>query len=278
MLEVDILSIFQTFNKQITLPDSTIEIVHNLNNLVTSPNYSKVPQFKKKKLKSTQLPIATGIKKDINVIRSIINKITIQKFDSGLEKLKLLLNNIDEKDKKEVCTVIFTLASTNKFFSYLYAKLFIELDKEFSMKHIFDDILGTYMTKFKPIDIIHCDNYDVFCTLTKQNEENLALSDFYTNLMILDYLSTNIIIEILNKLLSNIESLLDKDNNNLIDQLSENVFVIVKTGKNKLVMCDTWNEFFVRCKTITKLDKKDNKGLTHKSKFKFMDIIDLFKK
>ena len=48
----------------------------------------------------------------------------------------------------------------------------------------------------------------VFCTLTKQNEENLALSDFYTNLMILDYLSTDIIIEILNKLLSNIESLL----------------------------------------------------------------------
>ncbi len=77
---------------------------------------------------------------------------------------------------------------------------------------------------------------------------------------------------------SNVEDLLNKDNNNLIDQLSENIFVIIKEGKQALVEHAEWDNFYLRCVAITKLNKKENKGLTHKSKFKYMDIIDLFKK
>ena len=278
MKEADILSLFENFDKDIILPQETVDIINQLSALVNAPNYSKVPQFKKQTIKATKLPVAKGIKKDINKIRAEINKITMKNFSTGLEKLKMLLSNIDEKDKTEVCKVIFHLASTNQFFSNLYAKLFIELDKEFSMKQIFDSILEQYMDRFKPIDIINCENYDTFCELTKQNEEKTALSSFYTNMMNLDYLSNDIIMNILSVLQSNVEDLLDKNNNNVIDQLSENIFVIIKEGKQSLVEHAEWDKFYLRCVSITKLNKKENKGLTHKSKFKYMDIIDLFKK
>ena len=278
MSEADILKLFSNFNKEISLPEDTIKIISILHKLVTSPNYSKAPLFKKKVLKPTKLPKVEGLKKDINKIRAEINKITVKNYDNQLTKLKKLLENINEKDKEEVCEVIFKLASSNKFFSELYAKLFIELDKEFSMKTIFDRVLENYMNIFKPIDIINCKDYDKFCEITKKNEQKLALSNFYTNMMVLGYLSSDIIMNILNKLQSNVDNLLDKDNNNLIDQLSENIFVIIKSGKDILVENRDWDELYLKLVNITKLKKDKNKGLTHKSKFKYMDIIDLFKK
>lgn len=277
MSESDILNLFKNFDKEIILPEDTKKIINILQKLVTSPNYTKAPLFKKKYLKPTQLPKAEGVKKDINKIRAEINKITVKNYDNALIKLKNLLENINENDKEEVCQVIFKLASSNKFFSNLYAKLFIELDKEFSMKIIFNKVLENYMDIFKPIDIINCKDYDKFCEITKKNEQKLALSNFFTNMMVLHYLSSDIIMNILNKLQSNVDNLLDKDNNNLIDQLSENIFVIIKTGKEKLVKDQEWDMLYLKLVNITKLKKDKNKGLTHKSKFKYMDIIDLFK-
>ena len=277
MTEADILNLFKRCPNTIDLPEDTITVIHILHKLVTSPNYSKAPLFKKKHFKPTKLPKAVGVNKDINKIRLEINKITTKNFETSLAKLITLLDNINENDKEQVCQVIFKLASSNKFYSELYAKLFIELDKQFTMVHIFNKVLENYMDLFKPIDIIHCKDYNTFCEITKKNEQKLAVSNFFTNLMIFNYISTDIIMDILNKLQSNVDNLLDKDNNNLIDQLSENIYSIIQTGKEKLTNHTEWDILYLKIVNITKLKKEQNKGLTHKSKFKYMDILDLFK-
>ena len=86
MSESDILNLFKNFDKEIILPEDTKKIINILQKLVTSPNYTKAPLFKKKYLKPTQLPKAEGVKKDINKIRAEINKITVKNFDNALIK------------------------------------------------------------------------------------------------------------------------------------------------------------------------------------------------
>ena len=47
MSESDILNLFKNFDKEIILPEDTKKIINILQKLVTSPNYTKAPLFKK---------------------------------------------------------------------------------------------------------------------------------------------------------------------------------------------------------------------------------------
>lgn len=94
-----------------------------------------------------------GIDKWMQDIRISINKISTKNYDiqviNIIESLKkcVEMENQDETQRnnnlKTIANFIFTIASTNKFYAELYANLYEELIKSYT---IFQDILQTFLS------------------------------------------------------------------------------------------------------------------------------------
>ena len=79
---------------------------------------------------------------------------------------------------------IFEIASSNKFFSNVYADLYsILCTKYHNMQSLLEENYSQFLNQFDKIDYVSPeDDYDGFCKMNKQNDKRRALSTFYLNL------------------------------------------------------------------------------------------------
>ena len=150
-----------------------------------------------------------GTDKIMNDIRCSLNKISNKNYDTNRDIIIRLLNELVEK-KREQTTIdadantdlikignnIFDIASTNKFFSEIYAKLYKDVSKEFP--EIFNSILSIFLEGFTNTMKTICyvdqkDNYDDFCKYNKDNDKRKATSMFITNLVKNEVIHTDVL-------------------------------------------------------------------------------------
>ena len=283
-----------------TIPDDARELITLLANLVGSPNYSKSPYFikqdkKKKKItqansnigwemlrnfKKTELKNKNDIEKKIDAIRILMNKLTAENYDKVKD---LILKNLtelhieDDIENQEaenifnkVISVLFTIASSNHFFSHLYAKLYTDISKQFTILNIhFNNTLKGYLELFKNIESCNPDeDYNKFCEINQQNDHRRSISAFITNCMMLGNIELKIIIDIIFMLQT---MMLDSINDIMkIEEITENYFILVTVGLNKIVLSDEWGTIYENIQ-----DNSKNKSFNNKIRFKFMDLLDL---
>ena len=101
----------------------------------------------------------------MNSIRSCLNKLSEKNYDTNKIELLELIDNLESEQLTIVANNIFDIASTNKFYSKIYAKLYKELLNKFT---IFDEILQNFISVFtetmKNIQYVEQNkNYDEFC-------------------------------------------------------------------------------------------------------------------
>jgi trehalose/maltose hydrolase-like predicted phosphorylase len=124
--------------------------------------------------------VVQGIDKDINEIRTILNKMSETNFESQKTVIICKINDIIEKDGddtdehiKTVAKFVLTLRS-NKFFAELYAKLYKELSVKFCM---FAVVLDDFTNKYKQSKRHHI--YQTWITIrsasTRRTTINAAL-------------------------------------------------------------------------------------------------------
>ena len=81
----------------------------------------------------TKMDIKEGIEKDMNNIRTSLNKISIKNYDIQKDiiislLIQFLTDDIEHQiSLKKIAQFIFDIASTNKFYSALYVDLYLEL-------------------------------------------------------------------------------------------------------------------------------------------------------
>ena len=312
--------IFQGFNYE--LPKETLNIISELAQQVGSPDYVKTPvfqkrenpmkaetvqkDFKKKKsnkameivndadwealrtFQATKIEEKVGIDSKIDAIRAQLNKLSDKNYIDIRNKVidsinQLLSEHIESKDLIRVSTIIFEIASNNRFFSKLYADLYSDLlSKYLIMRPIFEENLEKFTTLFNSIEYIDpSEDYDKFCEINKTNERRKSLASFYINLMNNGIITQNKIILITRNLLSQIYTFIHEDNKkNHVDELTENVAILYNKqfyeddeGDNyELIDDQTITEIIEK---IAKSKVKDYKSLTNKTLFKFMDMIDM---
>ena len=181
------------------------------------------------------------------------------------------LNSLaDESVFKEVISLLFTIASTNRFFSNLYAKLYTKLKGDFPcLKEYFDNILEGYIELFKNIESCNPDkDYNKFCEINKQNEHRRSITAFIVNCMKTNELKVNVIIDLLfylQGLITNSDSDTMK-----IEEITENFFIIISIGLDKIVLSDEWGEIYGYIQ-----QNSANKNFNNKIRFRFMDLLDL---
>jgi hypothetical protein len=124
--------------------------------------------------------VVQGIDKDINEIRTILNKMSETNFESQKTVIICKINDIIEKDGTTRTSIsrpspnsVLTLRS-NKFFAELYAKLYKELSVKFCM---FAVVLDDFTNKYKQSKRHHI--YQTWITIrsasTRRTTINAAL-------------------------------------------------------------------------------------------------------
>ena len=283
-------------NTTYKLPPKVLEIIENLENKVGSPNYVKTPVFKKRRQYNDDnwnniRAFKTTVIKEVNNkteeiitnIRNILNKLTQETFENNKEQLLNILNDNElcNDDMLKVSELIFVIGSQNTFYSELYANLYKVLMEKYEIMHnVFERSFSNFMKLFDNIEYVDPkEDYDKFCIINKTNESRRALSKFFINLMNLDMINKNVILDIILNLQNMVFDFMnDKGKRNHIDEITENIFIFVTEGSIKL---NTTQEFETIKNNVTKIqniNKKEYPGITNKTIFKNMDIIEYLNK
>jgi hypothetical protein len=274
-----------------------------------------------RKFQATIIAKKEGIDASIEQIRKHLNKIT----DKTYETLKvLIIEEINKIIAQETGTIyskellvelngvgdaIFNIASSNGFYSKVYATLYKDLMAQFSfMRGIFETNYKAFNSLFKTIE--YCDpnkDYDKFCQVNKDNEKRRSMCSFYINLMLQGIIAPKSILKII---LGLQELLLEKiklvDAKNIVDELAEVLFILITSGievfkkggidakkdasssssssdegeevvgasVSTYVSGAKWEKIVSNVNYISKLKQNAFPSISNKTIFKHMDIID----
>ena len=290
--------IFNGFN--LVLPDETVEIISKLSQQVGSPDYVKTPVFKKrdnkeqpfkkkkgaevttKSFQTTRLEEKVGTDAHIDMIRSNLNKMTDKNYIDIRNKIFDTIDGImtETDDINRVSTVIFEIASNNRFFSKMYAELYADLINKYDvMKGVFENSLTQFTQLFDTIEYVESTvDYDKFCKINKDNERRKALSAFFTNLMDNNIISKERIVEITRNLLFQMYTFISMENKkNEVDELTENIALLYRPDLYATITYEPIDGMNITqlIDMIAHSKTKDYKSLTNKALFKFMDLLNL---
>ena len=293
------LEFFQEYeqNNEISLSNvsqKVIDTINNLAQLVGAPSYVKTPNFKEKNngrnkknktdwalirnFKVTKIEKKIeGIEYDMNVLREFLNKMTEKTYEENLKEIITKVKTFDNKNLIIICKYIFEMASSNKFYSEMYANLYKTLINEFQeMKDECFNQLQRFLKTFEEIKYINPDeNYDEFCDMNEKNEKRRAMSQFFTNLMKKNVIETEEIIKIILSLHEQIfKYLKEPDQKNIIEEIVENIFILLYKNKTCFESHPEWEKIKTQIEIIINAKKSDYPSLTNKIIFRYLDIAE----
>jgi hypothetical protein len=235
---------------------------------------------------TTKIEENVGIDAHIDNIRSFLNKLTDKNYVDMLAKIfavfdTIILDNSNSDDISKVSLTIFEIASTNRYYSKIYADLYSDVITKYDMMNgEVEKNLSKFMELFTTIEYVDSKvDYDRFCEINKINEKRKALCSFFVNLSINKIIPNKTITNITRNLLYQIYTFISQeDKKNEADELAENVAILYNKElyfeKSDYELIDGLSIVEI-IEKIAHSKVKDYKSLTNKTIFKFMDMIDM---
>jgi hypothetical protein len=251
-------------------------------------NWEKVKQFQTTKIEKKE-----GVDKFINDIRCCLNKLSSKNYDIQFESIYKCIDQImseysDVDDKTEyhevmtkIAKSIFDIASTNKFYSELYAKLYNDLIKKYvEFNSMVDSVINQYYESVSQIAFVdEKTDYDKFCDNNKVNDKRKAIVAFIVNLMKCGVINNDNVLNCIIKLQDTVlEYINESDKSFIVDEITENIFIFVTLSANDLSKLDKWANVIDFVKTSSQYKAKDCISLSNRAIFKYMDMLDVIKK
>jgi hypothetical protein len=238
---------------------------------------------------TTTIEQKVGLEAQIDLLRSNLNKISEKSYADIRNKIvdlldQLILDGISSDEMMRVSKIIFEIASTNRFFSKMYADLYSDLINKYDvMKEIFTNCFDSFIELFNNVEYVDADkDYDLFCKINKDNERRKALSTFFVNLMKNEIITRKDLKTLLCNLLNQLVTFIEEENKkNIVDELTENIALLY--SKNLFEGDDDSEKKYMIgeasvLEVVTKLANSKVKmypSLSNKSIFKFMDMIEM---
>ena len=241
-----------------------------------------------KPFQATKIEGKVGLDSQIDAVRAHLNKLTDKNYIDMRNKVievldKLIVENITAVDMARFSSIIFDIASTNRFYSKMYAELYSDLSSKYEMLiETFETNFCVFTDLFNIIEYVDPGtNYDKFCEINKTNERRKSLASFYLNLMENGVIPKIQIINIIRNLLAQIYTNITLDDKkNVVEELTETIGILYRRE-----LCDEFTKddyelidgltISAVVNRIANSKVKDFKSLTNKSLFKFMDLIDM---
>ena len=235
---------------------------------------------------TTKIEQRVGVDAQIDLLRSHLNKMSDKNYNDVKNKIIDVIENmmkeiIDNDEMTKLGTVIFEIASTNRFYSKMYADLYSDLINNFQiMEDVFQENFNNFMNLFDTIEYVEPNvDYNKFCKINKDNEKRKALAAFFINLMNNDIISKDKIIGIIINLMSKVYIYINQDNKkNEVDELTENIAILYKkelfNGSIDYELIDNMSISEI-IEKLAHSKSKNYLSLSNKSIFKFMDLIEM---
>lgn len=243
---------------------------------------------KKEEFKATVMIKKEGYESYIGELKKLLNKLTTTNYDTQNRLIVETMNSIITMDVDESKTneyilgmidVLVQVACNNKYYSMLYAKLYEQTCRLHSP--VLHDKLRVYDNFIKSlynIEIGDASDYDKFCDINKKNDERRAFMLFIINVYKIGGYDMLQIKHIVNTLCDMIHSIIhDVIGVEHINELTEIMNVFVTNMVDEIKTQPEWS--FVKDKIIeySKYKTKDYPGMSSRTIFKYMDMVDLFK-
>ena len=257
---------------------------------ISDEDWTLIRTFQKTELKKTE-----GIEKRIDTIRSLLNKLTDATYSVVESEILSEVNNIirgeddggahdngvdiDEENINKIAHSIFNTASSNMFYSALYAKLFKQLVQCHDVfTKVFEKSYSEFVGLFKKVEYVDPNvDYNKFCEVTKMNDKRKAMSMFIINLMKESMLESDGVVDIITELQEMVNSYIKQANKtNELEELNENIFILLTNGKGVLSTHDKWESIVSHIKflSILKVKMKEYPSVNNKLIFKNMDMLE----
>ena len=284
-----------------SLPEQTYKQITYLAEKVGAPTYSRTPNFKRggrqkqkykcspenweamRNFKATTINKETeGVNKLIDDLILLLNKITCENYNEMSGSIIKIMEEVKgcehtEEDLIKLGEAIFDIGSSNEFYSKLYASLYYDLIKVFPfMKDICMKNFTSFMQLFSNIEYVNPDkDYDKFCRINKENAKRRAIALFFINLMSNKIITINNMTEFVLNLLEKHRKFVKEDNvKNIVDEISENIFIMLTSGKELLSKTSSWKDMISYITEISLMKASGYPSLSNKTIFKFMDILE----
>lgn len=233
--------------------------------------------------KPTVIKKLEGTEKLMNDIRSALNKMSTKNYDLNAANIIELLAELVEGKSEEaqdaipkIATNIFEIASTNKFFSELYARLYKDISEKFPdvFQSILDGFLNGFTNTMEEIHYVDQEvDFDGFCEYNKKNDKRRATSMFITNLVKCSVLDPFILISIIQKIQETLKMYMEKeDSSNEVEETIENLFILI-TNNTEFLKNYITAEYLDTIIEVSKLKAKQMASVSSRAIFKAMDII-----
>lgn len=282
------------------LPKTTQESIMQLSKRVGAPNYIKTPIFQKKKqmegpdwdllkqFKPTAKVERTDSEQLIQSIKASLNKMTDKNYEKMRDDIfanleKIITSNLCDSVCDNVNDIIFTIASSNRFYSKIYATFYKELISKKNVIEVFPfeerlrNELVSYIEKYASIKVINAnENYEEFCEANKEHEKRKALTEFFVHLMMMDVIGVDEMVNIHKKLCElTLSHVFDTEQKQTLVELSENMFILLNTGATAFNKSRVLDSMIADVNAISKLSVTQHPGLSNKTIFKLMDICEI---
>lgn len=268
------------------LPESTREIINKLSNefnTIVSKSYAPIKKNKNvKSLSSAKSVIISHSMQNTEKIRSYLNKISDKNYDTIKIQIIDFINEVPEQEIEVIINIFFDIATTNRFFTKLYASLYNEI---YRLYPSIDTLLKIKITNFiHSLEKIESGepeiNYENFIRINEINEKRKVIASFFYYLMQENIISIEEIIKIIQHLLNLIWIYLQLDNKKkYIEEIIDIIDILF--NKELLQLSTLYNETLIEEKNIeevilyiSKCIVRETPGLTNKAYFKVLDIIE----
>ena len=258
------------------------EPVHAHNNNTRSDEGVDVEWEMMRAFKATKIESKTGIEKTVNDIRIALNKISSANYDKQRDAVLTLVNGYFDSDEKtetntrRISKAIFDIASTNKFYSEMYAKLYKELiGSQSTFSELLDDLVNGFMQLDAiPVYIDPDSDYDGFCAYSKACEIRKSTSAFLVNCLKLQLITPSRIADILCEFVKYVDTKRKEDGfSKCVEEVVENVYIIVTMCLSDLSSTQQWNEYILP-KVTQFVEEKSAQSMSNRAVFKFMDVLE----
>jgi hypothetical protein len=235
--------------------------------------------------KATKIEMKVGIEKTVNDVRIALNKMSTSNYekqkDAVLELVGGYFGSEDEctpADTERISKAIFDIASTNKFYSEIYAKLYVELAQ---LHAVFRDLLSGFVENFSKntgaLTYVDPDvDYDGYCLYTKSCDNRKATTTFIVNCLKRGLVSPDKVCTIIRENLGCIDTwMLEDGKTKEVEEIVENLFIVLTLAKDDLKTVSEWTPVTDKVKVLAKTKGKSQVSWSNRAAFKMMDLVEL---
>lgn len=241
--------------------------------------------------KVTKIEKKEGIEKKINEIRIALNKISeknkIEQTTKIIELISIVFESNEDMNEnmEKIVKFVFDTASSNAFYSEIYAELYKNILMKFSQfQSKLGDIVINYKKSFEEINQVDPNvDYDAYCDFIKENDKRKSMTTFMCNLTKYDILESETLYQIIKYITFKIrEHSTLNDSISIVEELCDNLYILITTTYELYKTDETFhNEIMKELKEISlyrKTDKVLYKSMTSRASFKILDTIEYVEK